>query len=187
MSKKNNKIAAKPAQTKNNTKQVKKAPAKKDAQQVIEEQPIDSVTDNIVEVAESIDTINAELIQLTEPVEETIVVVEAAETIEPVILQEENTLPAQELIAEPIKKKSKRKDMNFEPLVGCSYHMHRKFLKKLFSKNEVVARFVKGEVGYNGHLEVPAVDKQKAIAVLESFKVDNPTIKNLYWALNLAK
>ncbi len=187
MSKKNNKIAAKPAQTKNN-KQVKKAPAKKDVQKVIEEQPIDSPTENIVEVAEVIDPINAELIPQTEPVEETILEAEPAETIEPVSLPEENTLPAQEeVIAEPVKKKSKRKDLNFEPLVGCSYHMHRKFLKKLFSKNEVIARFVKGEVGYNGHLEVPAVDKQKAIAVLESFKVDNPTIKNLYWALNLAK
>ena len=190
MSKKNNKIAAKPAQTKNNTKQVKKAPAKKEVQQDIEERPIDSIdsaTDNIVEAVEAIDPINEELILETEPVEETIAVVETAETIEPVILPEENTLPAQEVIAESIKKKSKRKDLNFESLVGCSYHMHRKFLKKLFSKNEVTVRFVKGEVGYNGHLEVPAADQQKAITILESFKVDNPTIKNLYWALNLAK
>ena len=188
MSKKNNKIAAKPAQTKNNTKQVKKAPAKKDAQQVIEEQSIDSATENIVEVAEVIDPINEELILETEPVEETIAVVETAETIEPVILPEENTLPAQdEVVVEPVKKKSKRKDLNFEPLVGCSYHMHRKFLKKLFSKNEVIARFVKGEVGYNGHLEVPAADQQQAMTILEGFKVDNPTIKNLYWALNLTK
>ncbi len=187
MSKKNNKIVA---QTKN-TKQVKKTPAKKDAQKVIEDQPIvsiDSATDNIVEVAETIDPINEELIPQTEPVEETILEVETAETIEPVILPEENIVPAQdEVVAEPTKKKSKRKDMNFEPLVGCSYHMHRKFLKKLFSKNEVVVRFVKSEVGYNGHLEVPAADKQKAIALLETFKVDNPTIKNLYWALNLTK
>jgi hypothetical protein len=187
MSKKNNKIAAKPAQTKNNNKQVKKAPAKKDAQQVIEEQAIEPVTDNIVEAVDAIDTVNEELILDSEPVEETAIEIETAETIEPVILPEENTLPAQEVIAEPVKKKSKRKDLNFEPLVGCSYHMHRKFLKKLFSKNEVVARFVKGEVGYNGHLEVPAADKQKAIAALETFKADNPTIKNLYWALNLDK
>jgi len=184
MSKKNNKIAAKP---KNNTKQVKKAPAKKDAQQAIEELPIDSATDNIVEAVEAIDPINEELILETEPVEETIAVVETAETIEPVILPEGNIVPAQdEVVAEPTKKKSKRKDLNFESLVGCSYHMHRKFLKKLFSKNEVV-RFVKSEVGYNGHLEVPAADKQKAMTILEGFKADNPTIKNLYWALNLDK
>ena len=187
MSKKNNKIAAKPAQTKNN-KQVKKAPAKKDVQQVVEEQSIVSATENITGAVEVIDPINDELIQAMAQVEETIVEVETAETIEPVILPEENIVPAQdEVVAEPVKKKSKRKDLNFEPLVGCSYHMHRKFLKKLFSKNEVVVRFVKGEVGYNGHLEVPAADKQKAIALLEGFKVDNPTIKNLYWALNLDK
>jgi len=189
MSKK--KIAAKPAQTKNNNKQVKKAPAKKEVQQVIEEQPIDSATENIVEAVEAIDTSNEELILDSEPVEETAIEIETAETIEPVILPEENTLPTQkEIVAEPTEKKAgkpKRKDLNFESLVGCSYHMHRKFLKKLFSKNEVVARFVKGEVGYNGHLEVPAADKQKAIAVLETFKADNPTIKNLYWALNLDK
>ena len=190
MSKKNNKIAAKPAQTKNNTKQVKKAPAKKEAQQVFVKQLIDSATDNITEVAEAIDPINEEPILETEPVEETIAVVETAETIEPVILPEENTLPAQEVIAEPTEKKAgkpKRKDLNFEPLVGCSYHMHRKFLKKLFIKNEVVVRFVKSEVGYNGHLEVPAADKQKAMTILEGVKADNPTIKNLYWALNLDK
>ena len=190
MSKKNNKIVA---QTKN-TKQVKKTPAKKDAQKVIEDQPIvsiDSATDNIVEVAETIDPINEELIPNTELVEEAILEVETAETIEPVILPEENIVPAQdEVVAEPTEKKAgkpKRKDLNFEPLVGCSYHMHRKFLKKLFSKNEVVLRFVKGEVGYNGHLEVPAADKQKAMTILEGFKVDNPTIKNLFWALNLDK
>jgi hypothetical protein len=191
MSKKNNKIAAKPAQTKNNNKQVKKAPAKKDAQQVIEEQAIEPVTDNIEEAVEAIDTSNEELILDSEPVEETAIEIETAETIEPVILPEEKTLPAQkEIVAEPTEKnagKPKRKDLNFESLVGCSYHMHRKFLKKLFSKNEVVVRFVKSEVGYNGHLEVPSADKQKAIAVLETFKVDNPTIKNLYWALNLDK
>lgn len=192
MSKKNNKIAAKPAQTKNNNnKQVKKAPAKKDAQQVIEEYPIDTAAENIAEGAEVSDPINEELIPQTEPVEETILVVETAETIEPVILPEENTLPIQdEVIAEPTEKKAgmpKRKDLNFESLVGCSYHMHRRFLKKLFSKNEVVLRFVKGEVGYNGHLEVPAADKQKAMTILEGFKVDNPTIKNLFWALNLDK
>ena len=188
MSKKNNKIAAKPAQTKNNTKQVKKAPAKKEAQQVIEEQSIDSATDNIVEVAEVTDPINEELILGTEPVEETILVVETTETVEPVIPAEENIVPAQdEVVDEPTKKKGKRKDLNFEPLVGCSYHMHRKFLKKLFIKNEVVVRFVKSEVGYNGHLEVPAADKQKAMTILEGVKADNPTIKNLYWALNLDK
>jgi len=186
MSKKNIKKAAKPAQA--ITKQVKNV-SKKGVKQI--EPPIETtvpVSENIID-ADAIEP--NELVVLKEPVEETILVVETAETIEPVILPEENTLPIQdEVIAEPTEEKAgkpKRKDLNFESLVGCSYHMHRKFLKKLFSKNELVVRFVKGEVGYNGHLEVPAADKQKAITILEGFKADNLPIKNLYWALNLDK
>ena len=79
--------------------------------------------------------------------------------------------------------KAKRKDITYVALVGCSYHYFRKFLKKLFNTKEIAVRFVRPDVGYNGHIEVSETEKESALTTINIFQTEHPDIKNLYWAI----
>ncbi len=86
--------------------------------------------------------------------------------------------------AEPLKSRKPRLGTDItHKLVGCSYHYFRRFFKKPFNSANIKVRFVKGGMGYNGHMEIAEATKEQSLTLLEKIKLDNPLIKNIYWDL----
>jgi hypothetical protein len=113
---------------------------------------------------------------------------ENAEIVEP---EKGNIVPfiadasAEQISADPEKKSRKPRLGNdiTHKLVGCTYHYFRRFFKKPFNSANIKVRFVKSEMGYNGHMEIAEATKEQSLTLLEKIKLDNPLIKNIYWDL----
>jgi hypothetical protein len=114
--------------------------------------------------------------------------IEEATTTEQPLKEEETPITEQPAIEEPsteasAKKAKKNKLGNAETtkLAGCTYHFFRKYFKKKFDNEGIKVRFIKAELGYNGHLEVAQTDRDKAVSLLLILKTENADVKNLFW------
>jgi hypothetical protein len=101
------------------------------------------------------------------------------------IVPSDDELSAEPISAEPEKKSRKPRLGNdiTHKLVGCTYHYFRRFFKKPFNNANIKVRFVKSDMGYNGHMEIAEATKEQSLTLLEKIKLDNPLIKNIYWDL----
>lgn len=123
---------------------------------------------------------------IEEPIEA--VVIEKTESLEPEmgnIVSFSGNLSDETINTEPVKNNRKPRlgtDITYK-LVGCSYHYFRRFFKKQFNNTAIKVRFVKSGTGYNGYIEIAEASKEQSIALLEKIKLENPTIKNIYWDL----